>query len=125
MELFCFSFIYLYFCDRNVTFSSMESKKTEFTQPVGSFREAVRRQLAYQREKRERIALEEEYWQQEAERAKADPFYQIGSYESMTVSEPAPIREPDFKPGSFAKAIRAYRKYREEKRKALETNQTY
>lgn len=48
----------------------MEAKKTDFTQPVGSFMEAVRRQLAYQREKRERIAGEEEYWQQEAERAK-------------------------------------------------------
>ena len=91
----------------------MEAKKIEFTQPVGSFREAVRRQLAYQREKRERIAREEEYWQQEAERAKANPFYQIGSYDSMTVCEPEPIREPDFKPGSFVKAIRAYRKYRE------------
>jgi hypothetical protein len=100
----------------------MEAKKMEFTQPVGSFRESVRRQLAYQREKREHIAREEEYWQQEAERAKADPFYQIGSYDSMTACEPAPIREPEFKPGSFAKAIRAYRKYRMEKLKAVETN---
>ena len=100
----------------------MEAKKIEFTQPVGSFREAVRRQLAYQREKREHIAREEEYWQQEAERAKADPFYQIGSYDSITACEPEPIRKPEFKPGSFVKAIRAYRKYREEKLKALETN---
>ena len=100
----------------------MATKKIEFSQPVGSFKEAVHRQLAYQREKRERIASEEEYWQQEAERAKADPFYQIGSYDSMTACEPAPIQEPEFRPGSFAKAIRAYRKYREEKLKAVETN---
>jgi hypothetical protein len=100
----------------------MEAKKLQFTKPVGSFRDAIRRQIAYQREKRERIACEEEYWQQEAERAKADPFYQIGSYDSMTACEPDPIRKPEFKPGSFAKAIRAYRKYREEKLKALETN---
>ena len=98
----------------------METKKIVFTQSAGSFKEAVRRQLAYQREKRERIAREEEYWQQEADRAKADPFYQIGSYDSMTACELAPIREPEFKPGSFAKAIRAYRKYCEEKQKAVE-----
>jgi hypothetical protein len=46
-------------------------------------------------------------------------IHQIGSYDSMTACEPAPIQEPEFRPGSFAKAIRAYRKYREEKLKAL------
>ncbi len=99
----------------------MEIRAVELDSSVGKLRYAMRRQLAYQQEKRERIAREEEYWQQEAERARYDPFYQIGSYDSMMVCEATPIIKPEFKPGCFIKAIRAHRKYREEKIKALET----
>lgn len=57
---------------------------------------------------------EYEEMQIELERAKADPFYQIGSGDSPEACEPAPIPAPQFKPGSFVAAIRKHRAYQKE-----------
>ena len=101
----------------------MKTTTKPFDNQSGSLMVAMRHQLAYQREKQVQLERDEEYWTKEAERAKADPFYQIGSYDKMSVGESVPISEPDVKPGSLIKAFRAYRKYREEKLAALETKQ--
>lgn len=59
-------------------------------------------------------ALEDAYWDQEAKRAKDNPFYQIGSGDSLVACEPDPVPRPVFKDGSFADAIRNHRAYQRE-----------
>lgn len=77
---------------------------------VAWFHKAKERKLAWEEQTKRNF----EEMQIELEKAKADPFYQIGSDDSPTVCEPAPIPAPEFKPGSFVAAIRKHRAYQKE-----------
>lgn len=77
---------------------------------VAWFHKAKERKRAWE----EQMRREYEEMQIELERAKADPFYQIGSGDSPEACEPAPIPAPQFKPGSFVAAIRKHRAYQKE-----------
>ena len=82
----------------------------EHEQFVQMFRAAKARKEAWE----EQTRREWEEMQIEVERAKADPFYEIGSGDSLMACEPAPMPAPQFKPGSLMAAIRKQRAYQQE-----------
>lgn len=94
--------------------------KTTFKQRT---REEVLAWLQRTRERKqaweEQTRREWEEMQLEVERAKADPFYEIGSGDSLVANEPAPIAAPQFKSGSLVAAIRKQRAYQQEWQKRI------
>ena len=66
---------------------------------IAAFRESIRKKQEWQ----ERVRTEFAELKAEAEHAKEDPFYHRGT--RGMACEPAPISQPDFKPGSFVNAI--------------------
>lgn len=77
---------------------------------VAWFHEAKQRKHAWE----EQMKRDYEEMQIELEKAKADPFYQIGSGDTPAACEPAPIPVPEFKPGNFVAAIRKHRTFQKE-----------
>ena len=55
----------------------METKKIQFSHPVGTFKESVRAYRKYKEEWRAKMEVKLAKMEEEIKQAKADPFYKV------------------------------------------------
>lgn len=55
----------------------METKKLQFSHPVGTFKESVRAYRKYKKEWRAKMEVKLTKMEEEIKQAKADPFYKV------------------------------------------------